>query len=250
MRLKNLSMNIKHLACDLAEAVQAFKEKVRRFFYAVILIDHRCPKCTGSLVMVAEGACRCVSCGWQFDPTRAFQRCPLCGGVPLLRVRRYECENCRSDIESRFLFDGLVFDADYFRTKMAESRQRKREQRERVRQMLAGARSPDLAVEHADLADVPGLLEALDGLTADLVEPLRLECRERFDLSRYESHVRAHMREYPLSLAKIPPLMEDMRRDLIWRFIALIFLAHAHVVDVWQDGQDVMVIGHEVDREG
>jgi hypothetical protein len=38
------------------------------------------------------------------------------------------------------LFDGLVFDTDYFRQKMVESRQRKREQRERVRQMLAEIR--------------------------------------------------------------------------------------------------------------
>ena len=47
----------------------------------------------------------------------------------------------------------------------------------------------------------------------------------------------------------MPPLGENLRKDLIWRFIAVIFLAHAGVVDVWQEGRDVMVIKHETDRE-
>lgn len=243
-------MDIRCLACDLAEAVQAFWEKARRFFHAVMLIDHRCPECMGSLVMVSEGKCRCVSCGNEFDPTTVFQRCSVCGGVPVLRVRRYECRDCGGGIESRFLFDGLVFDAEYFRAKMAESRRRRQEQRERVRQMLAGARSPDLAVEHAELAGVPGLREALDGLTADLADNLALECREQFDLSRHERHVRAHLRDYPVSLARIPPLTHDARRDLIWRFIAVISLAHAGLVDIWQDGEEIMVMKHEADGEG
>jgi predicted RNA-binding Zn-ribbon protein involved in translation (DUF1610 family) len=71
--------------------------------------------------MVSKGKRRCVSCGRQLDPTRAFQRCPVCDGVPVLRVRRYECRDYGGDIESRFLFDGLAFDAEYFRAKMAES---------------------------------------------------------------------------------------------------------------------------------
>ncbi len=242
-------MNIRVLASEIAEAVEAFMQKARGFFYIVMLLGHRCPRCDGLLTMVSEGKCRCVSCSKEFDPTMAFQRCPVCGGIPVLRVRRYQCKDCGGDIESHFLFDGLVFDADYFRTKMAESKQRKQEQRDHVRQMLAESRSADLALDHADLSSVPGLLEALNALTAGLDEGVAAECRGQFNLRLYESHIQAHLRDYPLNLAGMPPLGENLRKDLIWRFIAVIFLAHAGIVDIWQDGQEIMVMRHEADRE-
>jgi hypothetical protein len=238
------------MACELAEAVETFRVKARGFFYRVTLIGHRCPRCNGSLEMVSEGKCQCVSCGKGFDPTVAFQRCLACGGVPVVRVRRYQCRDCGADIESRFLFDGLVFDADYFRTKMAESRQRKQQQRERVRQMLAQSRSGDLALEHADLSSVPGLLEALNALTAGLDDDVAAEWRGQFDLRLYESYVRSHLRDHPVNLAGMPPLHENLRKDLIWRFIAVIFLAHVGEVEIWQDGQEIMVMKHEANREG
>jgi hypothetical protein len=243
-------MNIRVMACELSEAVEVFRTKARRFFYRVMLIGHRCPGCNGSLDMVSEGKCRCVSCRKRLDPTVVFQRCSVCGGVPVVRVRRYQCRDCGGDIESRFLFDGLVFDTEYFRTKMAESRQRRQQQRERVRQMLAGSRSGTLALEHADLNGVPGLLEALNALTAGLDDDVAAECRSQFDLRLYESHVQAHLRDYPVSLAGIPPLGEHLRKDLIWRFIAIIFLAHAGVVEIWQEGREIMVRKHETDRQG
>jgi hypothetical protein len=48
----------------------------------------------------------------------------------------------------------LVFDADYFRQKMVESRQRKTEQRKRVRQMLTESRFADLPLGALDLTAV------------------------------------------------------------------------------------------------
>jgi hypothetical protein len=243
-------MNIVALAFDMAEAVEAFMEKARGFFYSVMLLGHRCPQCNGSLTMMAEGKCRCDSCGARLDPTVVYQRCSACGGVPVLRVRRYQCRDCGTDVQSVFLFDGLVFDGEYFRQKMIESRQRRNEQREQGREKLAESRSGDLPLEHADLNGVPGLLEALNALTAGLDESLIVEYRERFDLKRYENHVRAHLQDYPVSLARIPPLGEDLRKDLIWRFIAVIFLAHAGVADVVQEGQEILVKKHEADGEG
>jgi len=243
-------MNIRQLAYEMAEAVKAFLQKARRFFYSVMLIGHRCPKCNGSLAMVSEGRCRCVSCGKEFDPTVTFQRCSQCGGVPVLRVRRYQCRDCGADIISKFLFDGLVFDPDYFRQRMAESRKRRKEQRERVRQMLSESRSSDLPMGHADLGSVPGLVDTLNALTAGMDETIAIETREEFNLKAYESHIGAHIHNYPVNLAEIPPLSENPKKDLIWRFIAVIFLAHAGVVDVWQNGQDIMVKKHEANREG
>jgi len=243
-------MSMIALAFAMAKTVESFVEKARRFFHSVMLLGHCCSQCNGSLVMVADGRCRCVSCDAECDATVAFQRCVACGGVPVLRVRRYECRACGSPITSRFLFDGLVFDAEYFRRKMAESRQRRQELRERVRRMLAESRSDTLPLGEADLRAVPGLIDALNGLSAGLPEGLVVECREGFDLHLYETHIQAHVADLPVSLTAIPPLGAEPKKDLIWRFIAVIFLAHAGLVDIWQEGQDIMVIKHEIDREG
>ena len=242
-------MNIRSLAFDMARAVEVFIQKARRFFYNVMLFGYRCPKCNDSLIIASEGRCRCVSCGGEFDPTVALQRCSECGGVPMLKVRRYECKSCGSDIQSRFLFDGLAFDAKYFRQKTIESRQRKKGQRERVRQMLAESRSSDLPLQAADLVAVPGLLDALNSLTEGLDVAFERESCDKFDLKRYETHIRAHIQEFSMSLRDIPPLSEDLRKDLVWRFIALIFLAHSGIVDIRQKGEDIMVTKHEADRE-
>ncbi len=234
-------MNIIALSFDLAQAVEGFVQRVRRFFYSVILFCHRCPKCNGTIEMAGEGRCQCSGCGSVFDPTVQFQRCSACGGIPVLKVQRYECNDCGQEIVSRFLFEGLVFDGDYFRQRMAESRQRKNEQRERVRQLLAEGRSDVLPPEAANLAVIPGLVEALNSLTQGLSIGLQVDSRSGFDLKRYESHVLANTDESPLRLREIPPLTEDPRRDIIWRFIAVVFLSHAGVVDVWQQGREIMV---------
>lgn len=243
-------MNIRLLALEMAEAVEAFMAKARRFFHSVMLIGHRCPVCNGSLDMISEGKCRCVSCGNEFDPTVAFQQCSECGGVPVLRIRRYQCRDCNGDVISRFLFGGLAFDTEYFRAKMAKSRRRKQEQRERVRQMLTESRSSDLPLDHADLGSVPSLIDALNALTAGVDKRLAVEARDEFDLKVYESHIEAHIQGFPVNLTTIPPLSENAKKDLIWRFIAVIFLAHAGVVDIWQEGRDIKVKKHETDGEG
>jgi len=242
-------MNIVAMAFDMAKAVGLLVEKAKKFFHSVMLLGHRCPQCHGSLVMVTEGKCRCTACHLEFDPTVQFERCLNCGGLPVLRVRRYQCEKCHSDISSKFLFDGLIFNSEYFREKVAESRHRKKEQQERVRQMLAECRSGDLALECVQLETVPGLVEALNSLTSQIYEGVEVELQDEFDLKRYETHVQSHLQPFPVSLERIPPLIEDERKDLIWRFIAVIFLDYDGIVDVWQEGQDVMVIKHEANRK-
>jgi hypothetical protein len=244
-------MNIVTLAFDMAKAVEIFVRKARRFFYSVMLLGYRCPICRGLLVMVAEGVCRCNKCGYELDPTFEFQRCSACGGTPILRVRRYQCKDCGGEITSKFLFDGLVFNAEYFRQKVTESRQRKKEQRERVKQMLAESRSTAISLDTADLDSVPGLVEALNNLTVGIETDFEIESRDEFNLKRYQDHIWAHIRDFPVSLDEIPPLSGDnTRKDLICRFIALIFMAHAGVVNIWQDGPDIMVIRNETNREG
>ena len=230
--------------------MQNFFGKARRFYYLVMLCGRRCPKCNSALTMVAEGMCRCNSCEFEFDPTVEFQRCSKCGGKPVLRVRRYYCKDCNSEVISKFLFDTMPFEREYFKAKMAESRQRKKEQTERVRKMLAESCSADLPLQIGDLNDMPGLVEALNGLTADLDTGFTVQTHDEFDLGRYERHIQAHIEDFPVNLLDIPPLSENARKDVIWRFIAVIFLAHTGIVYVWQDDNDIMVIKHETDTEG
>jgi hypothetical protein len=243
------SMNIIEAALQMCERVQGFREQVRRFFYEVMLSGHACPRCEGALLMAAEGKCQCSSCGNGLDPTIAFQRCNSCGGKPKVRIRRYVCGACGADIVSQFLFDGLVFDAEYFRQKVAESRERKRELRERVRQMLAESRSNALQLEALEPASASDLFQAIDALTLEAFAAALPLSRNRFDLRRYEAHIQAHLRPIPLSLEQIPPLSEDTRLDRVWRFIALIFLAHAGIVQIWQQGDTIMVIPRETNGE-
>lgn len=242
-------MNIIQLAFDMAAAVKEFMSRARRFYYLVMLFGCRCPKCNGSLTMIGDGRCRCDVCKYKFDPTVRFQRCPHCGGTPVLRVKRYECKACGRQINSVFLFDGIIFDAGYFRKKMAESRRRKKELRQRVGEMLAQCRSGPLPLDAPDISSVPGLVEALSNLTSGIEIPLPPELKGKFDLDRYQAHITSYLEEGPCTLRDIPPLIDDLRLDLIWRFIALIFLAHAGSVHVRQQGQMIWVIKHD-DREG
>ena len=242
-------MNIVARAFDMAVAVKEFMARAKRFYYLVMLFGYRCPKCNGSLTMVGDSRCRCDICNRQFDPTVRFQRCSNCGGAPVLRVKRYQCKSCNGQINSVFLFDGVVFDAGYFRKKMAESRQRKKELRQRVQEMLAQCRPKPLPLDAPDLSSVPGLMEALSGLTGGLEVPLPPELKGKFDLDRYQAHITSHLEAGPSTLRNIPALIDDLRLDLIWKFIAVIFLAHTGSVHVRQQGQAIWVIRHD-DREG
>ena len=242
-------MDIIKQAFRLMEAVTGFAGRARRFYYAVVLLGYSCPKCEGKLVMVREGLCRCRICKSEFDPTVTFQRCSVCTGLLELQFRRYRCKECNTDITSRFLFDGLVFDKQYFRQRMAESRQQKKQERERIRKMLAENRSGNLQLPVADLSTISGLEEALNGLTVDLAELVPWVPQEGFDLKRYQRHIQAHIRDFPISLEEIPALGKDTRKDRIWRFVAVIFLAHMGFINIWQDGQDIMVIKNGSDTE-
>jgi hypothetical protein len=48
----------------------------------------------------------------------------------------------------------------------------------------------------------------------------------------------------------IPPLEENARLDRIWRFIAIIFMAHFGQISLLQEGQVITVRRNETDREG
>ena len=174
------------LAFELARAVEALMVRTRAFYYEVMLSGHTCLRCGGALRMIGESRCRCPGCGHEFDPTVAYQRCTDCDGTPRLRVSRYVCRRCGRDVRSRFVFDARVFDREYFRQRMADSRERKRAEQERRPPVLVTPRSEELQPAPAHLEAVPGLTEALDGLVGapELMAWLPL-MRGGFDLKRY-----------------------------------------------------------------
>jgi len=244
----------------LVAAVEQLVEHTRQYYYAVMLSGHTCPQCDSALRMIGQSRCECTSCHYRFDPTEAFQCCSLCGGRTRLRVCRYQCRRCKADVPSRFVCGGRVFDSEYFRAKMAESRQRKvQAQRERHEQQAArtvDTRSEPWTPPPIDFDAVPGLASVLDNLTgpakAQLEMALRLgESFEGFDLNRYETHLQAHIGPIEVCFDDIPSLMDDRPRlDRIWRFVAMIFLAHGGQLIMYQENNEIWVRQtNAIDRE-
>jgi len=140
----------------------------------------------------------------------------------------------------------LVFDTEYFRKKMAESRQRKQERSEKFKWKITETRSPAIEAAPMDFEAVPGFIEALDGLTAKGNTFSIPGVRQGFDLNRYQKHIQAYLGDFEVGFEDIPPLEENPKKDRIWRFIAMIFMAHAGVLEIDQEGRDIMVSQVEV----
>jgi len=243
-------MDIIACAFELEAAVKQLCRKIRLFFYRVVLSGFECPICGGSLIMIADGLCGCGVCGYEFDPTLEFQKCTHCGGKARLKVSRYFCSVCKQGITSKFLFDGRVYDRHYFAEKMQKSRQQKKIRREQLKRKVMQYRSGDIQAGPAEMAGMADLLAAIDTLGKGIKPAIPLPKEDGFDLNRYQRHIQAHINDFAMNLRDIPPLIENARKDLIWRFIAVIFLAHAGVVTIRQDGLDIMVTQNETDRKG
>jgi len=236
-------MNIIQRAFDLMQAVEALRRRVRAFYYEVMLWGQACPRCEAPLRMIGESRCQCTMCRHEFDPTVSFQQCMGCGGQVRLRIRRYVCRQCGRDIRSRFVYDRPAFDREYFRERMAESRKRAREHQDLTKPMVVPPRSEEACVAPAALDEIPGLLEALDGLVSapDIAAWLPL-LRTGFDLKRYQGHVLNHIGPIEVPFDTLPQLENNTRLDRIWRFVAIVFLAHSGEIELWQENGAIMVM--------
>lgn len=236
-----------NLAFRLSDTVKAFAGRAKELFYAVMLMGYECPRCSGNLSMTGESRCRCSGCGHVLDPTTTFQRCPGCGGRVVLHVCRYRCRRCGDDVPSRFVFDGKLFDAEYFRAKMAESRQRRTQRRQQAARRTIENRSAALEPQELDLSSVPGLLDALNGLTGGIETLAWRPQTGGFDLSRYQKHLQAYIGPEEQPFDDLPALEKDRRLDRIWRFVTIIFMAHFGLIDIAQEEQTILVKQHETD---
>lgn len=168
------------------------------------------------------------------------------------RVRLFLVEMLQT--EDMSLPEDLAFDREYFRHRMTESRERAREAHmRRIGELMAARSGPLMFDEPIELATVPGLTEALDGFVSlpiplDLLE--RFARRSDFDLHEYERHILAHTGKLVGRFDAVPPLIPDHRKDRIFRFIAVIFLAHTGRLDVWQEADHILVKQRETHEQG
>lgn len=132
---------------------------------------------------------------------------------------------------------------------MAKSRQRKKIQQEKLKQKITEFRSEIIETGPADFSSLTDVFAAIDSLTKGIKPQIAIPKDKAFDLNRYEKHIEAHIGTVAVNLRDIPPLHEDKRKDLIWRFIAVVFLAHAGIVEIKQDGLDIMVRKNETYRK-
>jgi hypothetical protein len=219
-----------------------YKEKVRAFYFQVLLSQYECPSCGGELFMTGPSQCAC-SCGKMFDPTLGFQKSHCCAASLLRKTFHYACSRCHQIVPSRFLFDERLFDAAYFREMMRESRERGKRKKEEVRRLLAESRSGTLLLtEEPSLEAIPGLNEALDDF-------IRIEGQGNYEFSPKAGFRMEDYRDHILSVlglgsrlfSDIAPMIDDSRRDRIWRFVTLTFMAQDRAVELTQYGSDILV---------
>ena len=234
--------------------VADFKSSARAFFFDVVLSPHPCPECNGRLRMTGSSQCAC-GCGRVLDPTVEFQRSACCGARVTRRVCHYVCASCGRVAPSRFLFDERVFDKEYFRLRMAQSREAHKQKREELRLLLAASRSKPLAIAELATPDsVPGFLDDLNEFLNAATPEAGLDefaaGRSEFCMEAYKAAILDYLGECRVLFGALPRVEQDDHLDRIWRFVTLVYLWHDGLVDLFQRGEEVEVVRCESVIEG
>jgi hypothetical protein len=228
--------------------VSGFKELARAYYFEVVLSPYRCPLCEGRVQMTGQSQCACA-CGNGLDPTLVFQQSDCCGAKLIRKTFHYACSKCNKTVQSRFLFDERVFDPAYFREMMQESRARAKKKREEVKSLLMGSRSDALfLMDEPCLESIPGLDEALNGfIGTDIAAGCAFAPKSGFRMGDYRNHILSILGVGSRLFSDITPLTDDRRRDKIWRFVTLTFMAQDREVELTQYGADILVgrVGNE-----
>lgn len=235
--------------------VGAYKERVRDFYFQVLLSQHACPTCGDALRMSGTSECSCHS-GHIFDPTVTFQPSPCCQARLIRKTFHYACSRCHETVPSRFLFDERVFDAEYFREMMREHRDHIKSRREEIGRLLAKSKSGALLLtEELRLDTIPDFLQDLDAFIQG--NPIQLcddafELKSDFNLAAYRSHILSLLDQHILRFSDISPLTGDDRRDRARRFITLVFMDNDREINLQQHGNDLLIrrYDHEAYAEG
>lgn len=90
---------------NVQSRMSGLKERVKVYYFEVVLSPHPCPGCGGRLKMTGQSLCSC-SCGKTFDPTLEFQRSACFGARLVRRTYHYACSRCHEVVPSRFIYEG------------------------------------------------------------------------------------------------------------------------------------------------
>ncbi len=228
----------------ILQHIESYKERAKEFYFQVMLSNYACPTCGRGITMSGQSECTCQG-GHVFDPTVAFQTSPCCQAPLVRKTFHYSCSTCHKTVPSRFIFDERLFDAEYFRQMMQESRNRSREKREAIRRLLAESRSGELVLMENPESDI--LSDFSKDLDAFILEnPMAaytdfFDLKSDFDLNAYRSHILAVLGHHTLLFSSISPLIEDCRCDRARRFTALIFMDNDREVVLQQSGDDLLI---------
>jgi len=237
----------------MVDAVGGLVEQARDFYYKLVLHGLACPRCgCVRLIMIREGRFRCRDCGHADEPTITFQRCPACDGLPALIVRRYQCRTCGEEIVSRFLFDGTVYNAEYFRERMAKSRVRQQQSHKidnEQQAVRAWKRTLHVGEAAIDLHQSLGLIDALNSLVGGASPEAVAWVRDAFDLPAYERHILRQLDPGDeRDLVNLPGLYGSADRvERIRNFIACLFLEHVGLIQLDQRFNTIWVSLRETD---
>ncbi|MCX5844163.1 MAG: hypothetical protein NT022_10535, partial [Deltaproteobacteria bacterium] len=203
-----------------------------------------CPWCGGVLAMTGQSECSCA-CGHVCDPTVAFQVSSCCQARLIRRTFHYACSHCHAIVPSRFIFDEKLFDKDYFREMMQESRRRAVSKREELRRLLAESKSGPLCLmEEPDPGTLSGLFHDLDQFIQahpHLVSRDMFELNSDFNMTVYRTHILTFLTHHTIRFSEVSPLMGDYRRDRVRRFITLVFMDNDQEIDIQQYGNDLLI---------
>jgi hypothetical protein len=231
----------------ILDQIKSFKERAKVFYFEVVLSAVRCPSCSGRLHMTGQSECAC-SCGNVLDPTVEFQKSSCCGAKLVRKTFHYSCLKCHRVVPSRFLFDEKLFDGEYFRVMMRESRRRSQRKKEEIRRLLVESRSGALPLlEDPNLESIPGLLDDLDGFINDGLNAIggfHFDLETPFEMDKYREHILSNLGWNSTQFTDIDPFIDDYRKDRVWRFVTLVFMQHDREVDIEQNGNELLIQRH------
>ena len=224
--------------------ISQLKERIKNFYFHVLLTQHNCPKCNGELTMTGQSECSCL-CGNIFDPTLVFQKSTCCGVKLFRRTYHYACSRCIRTNPSRFLFDEKLFDREYFSRMMKASRAKARKKKEEMIRFLAEARSGELPLlQEPCLESVPGLVQDLDqfvGTDEVQADDTGFEVDSAFEMDDYRSHILTTLDCGSRMFSSINCILPDPQEDKIWRFVTLVFMQHEQEVELTQHDNDLLI---------
>lgn len=149
-------------------------------------------------------------------------------------------------MRSLFCFGERLFNNEYFREMMRESRQRKEEEAEKLRHLLLEARSLPYWPQAVPVLDNPA---QFDEDLEEFISPLpasqtkKTPVRPFFDLHAYRRHLLDRVQGCVVQFDGVSALVQDARLDRVYRFITAVFLDHEGLLDIEQhhDGTIILV---------